>query len=337
MLQEAGEAPSRLKLYLPELRIHAAKVAAALRVHDPDLVVTCARGSSDHAATFAKYLIETVLRIPTLSHGLSVSSVYHATSPRLSRSAALFLSQSGRSPDLLATAHEIGAAGGTRVALLNDLSAPLVQAVDWLLPVGAGPEAAVGATKSVIATLAAIVSLVAEWADDAALRSALETLPETLEMAWDIDWSPAEAALLSAQSVFVLGRGISLGVAQEAALKFKEIAGLHAEAFSTAEVSHGPMTLAGSGFPVFFFPARDEAADGVAGQIAAFGARGATTIVAGEGFGGDIVLPVPGGLQPAVAPIVALQSFYRMINALAVERGLDPDSPRFLTKVTQTL
>lgn len=337
MFKEAADAPRQLEAYQGELRRRVVKIVGTLHLLDPGLVVTCGRGSSDHAATFAKYLIEITLRIPTLSHALSISSLYHATSPKLSQAAALFFSQSGRSPDLLVAAREIGVAGALRIALVNDADAPLAHAVDQLLPVGAGPEISVAATKSVIATLAAVAMLVAEWSNDAELRSALQALPTNLHAAWHADWSEAQRALVSARSVFVLGRGLTLGIAQEAALKFKETSGLHAEAFSTAEVAHGPMALVGKGFPVLFFPSRDASGKGVAEQVAAFRERGAITIVAGEGFGGDIILPLPHDLHPAIAPIVALQSFYRLVNGVAVHRGIDPDYPPFLSKITRTL
>jgi glucosamine--fructose-6-phosphate aminotransferase (isomerizing) len=120
------------------------------------------------------------------------------------------------------------------------------------------------------------------------------------------------------------------------ALKFKETCGLHAEAFSTAEVAHGPAALIGPGFPVLIVPPPDSAAAGIAGQIVEFRKRGALTVVTGEGYGGDIVLPMDVGLAPEVFPIAAIQSFYRMVNDLALARGRDPDQPPYLRKVTDT-
>jgi glucosamine--fructose-6-phosphate aminotransferase (isomerizing) len=142
--------------------------------------------------------------------------------------------------------------------------------------------------------------------------------------------------LTTAQSLFVLGRGLTFGVAQEMALKFKETCGIHAEAFSTAEVTHGPAALVGEGFPVLILPPPDSAAAGIREQITEFQRRGAITIVIGEGIGGDIVLPMDTDLAPEVFPIAAIQSFYKLVNAVAVARGRNPDQPPFLRKVTDT-
>jgi glucosamine--fructose-6-phosphate aminotransferase (isomerizing) len=129
---------------------------------------------------------------------------------------------------------------------------------------------------------------------------------------------------------------LTFGIAQEMALKFKETSGLHAEAFSTAEVAHGPAALIGPGFPVLLIPPQDAAAAGIGEQIAEFRSRGALTIVAGNGFGGDIVLPMDENLPAEVFPIAAVQSFYKLVNAVAIARGRNPDQPPYLRKVTFT-
>lgn len=337
MFREAAEAAGRLRVHRDGAAARARAAAEALKRFDPAFVATVARGSSDHAATFAKYLIETRVRLPTLSYAPSISSLYEATSDKLARAAFFFLSQSGRSPDLLKSAEAAGEAGALRIGLLNDVATPLAEAVDLVIPVFAGRELSVAATKSFIATLAALVALVAEWTDDAALREAWEALPEGLEAAWSQDWSQAVAPLAQGPNLFVLGRGLTLGIAHEAALKLKETSGLHAEAFSIAEVAHGPMALAGKGFPVLIFPPQDAASEGLSELIAALSDRGAVTLVAGEGFGGDVILPLPPGLHPATAPIAAIQRFYRLANEVALARGFDPDRPPFLSKVTETL
>jgi glutamine---fructose-6-phosphate transaminase (isomerizing) len=222
------------------------------------------------------------------------------------------------------------------IALVNDVTSPLAALADIILPVHAGSETSVAATKSYIATLAAIVHLVAEWGDDNALRAALADLGDALDVAWAADWSGAVDLFAGAQSMFVLGRGLTLGVAQEAALKFKETCRLHAEAFSLAEVAHGPMALIKPGFPLLVFPPTDKAALGVDALIAKFVDRGAAIAMAGEPGAGMIGLPVQGKLHPALAPIVMIQSFYRLVNALAIRRGYDPDHPPLLNKVTET-
>jgi glucosamine--fructose-6-phosphate aminotransferase (isomerizing) len=337
MYQEAAAAAGVLRDSAAMVHKAAAGAAAQLLARKPSLIATSARGSSDHAATYAKYLIETRVRIPTLSQAPSIASIFDATSPYLSDAALIAISQSGRSEDLLRTASGARAAGALVIALVNDGTSPLAALADVLIPLGAGPEIGVAATKSFIATLSALLALVAEWQDVNDLRVASNDLPAILERAWAQDWSGAVAPLTDARSLFVLGRGLTFGVAQEMALKFKETSGLHAEAFSTAEVTHGPAALIGPGFPVLLIPPQDAAAAGISEQIAEFRSRGALTIVAGTGFGGDIVLPMDENLPAEVFPIAAVQSFYKLVNAVAIARGRNPDQPPYLRKVTYTL
>jgi glucosamine--fructose-6-phosphate aminotransferase (isomerizing) len=337
MFREAAETAVVLRTGLPAMEKAARKAAGLLRAHPPMFVATSARGSSDNAATYAKYLIETQLRIPTLSQAPSLASIFDAVSPNLRNAAVLAISQSGRSEDLLRTASAAKAAGALVIGMVNDAGSPLAELADVLIPLGAGPEVSVAATKSFIMAVAAILVLVAEWKDSAELRAASAGLPAVLESAWEKDWSRAVSPLIHTESLFVLGRGLTFGVAQELALKFKETCGIHAEAFSTAEVTHGPAALVGEGFPVLILPPPDLAAAGIREQIADFQGRGAVTIVMGEGFGGDIVLPMDKGLAPQVFPIAAVQSFYKLVNAVAVGRGRNPDQPPFLRKVTYTL
>ena len=221
-------------------------------------MVTCARGSSDHAATFARYLIETRLGVLTSSAAPSVSSVYEAATD-LAGTVLLAISQSGASPDLLATVASARAAGARIVALVNAESSPLAQLADDLLPLRAGPERSVAATKSYIASLAAIVQLVASWA--ARCRSSPRRCARRRRCSrapGSSTGAPPSTRLVTANNLYVIGRGLGLAVAQEAALKFKETCGLHAEALSAAELRHGPMALVRSGFPLLLFAQDDE-------------------------------------------------------------------------------
>jgi len=333
MFAEAAEAPAAVTRMLAANREAVQALGEALRRDPPPAVVTCARGSSDHAATYAKYLIETGIGVPTSSAALSVSSLYEAT-PRLEGALFLAISQSGRSPDLLATLEAAKRGGARTVALVNDEASPLAGLADLTLPLKAGPETSVAATKSYITALAGVAQLVAAWTPDAPLAKALDALPAVLAQAWALDWSPAVARLKGATNLYVLGRGPGFAIAQEAALKFKETCGLHAEAFSAAEVLHGPMALVGEGFPVLVFAQADASEAGVLELAAALEARGAQVLLAGGP--GSNHLPTPSA-HPVLEPIVRIQGFYRMANALAVARGLDPDSPPHLRKVTETV
>jgi glucosamine--fructose-6-phosphate aminotransferase (isomerizing) len=264
-----------------------------------------------------------------------VSSVY-AARPDLAGAMMLAISQSGASPDLLAAVSSARAAGADIVALVNAPDSPLAQLADDLLPLCAGLERSVAATKSYIASLAAIVHLVADWARDAQLAAALQQAPELLERAWQLDWSAAVTRLTPANNLYVVGRGVGLAIAQEAALKLKETCGLHAEAVSAAELRHGPMALVSAGFPLLIFSQDDESRAGVVQLSSELAAQGADVLLAGAAAAGATILPTQAA-HPVIEPLLFAQSFYRMANALSLARGRDPDRPPHLHKVTETL
>ena len=335
MYGEASEAPAVVRAQLAANAERLARLAERLRQSPPRAVVTCARGSSDHAATFARYLIETRLGLLTSSASPSVSSVYDVA-PDLAGTVMLAISQSGASPDLLATVSRARDSGARIVALVNAESSPLARLADDLIPLGAGAELSVAATKSYIASLAAIVQLVASWSRDAELAAALEDAPRQLARAFALDWSAAVTRLTAAHNLYVIGRGLGLGIAQEAALKFKETCGLHAEALSAAELRHGPMALVRAHFPLLVFTQNDESRAGVAQLAGELAAHGADVMVAGTQVAQATVLPTEAA-HPAIEPLLFVQSFYRMVNALSLARGRDPDRPPNLSKVTETL
>ena len=327
----AAEAVSR-QAECPALRA----AAAALVALDPPLILTCARGSSDHAATYMQYLAPMFADIPCFSQPPSLGSVLHATSRRLKGAAMLLISQSGHSPDLLRSAEAARAAGMRLFGLINDTSSPLAAMVDHLVPLHAGPEYSVAATKSVIATLAALLRLLAIARNDRRILHDLNNLPNDLHDAWNQNWSAASAPMAAADHLFVLGRDLTQGVAGEIALKCKETAGLHAEAFSIAEVAHGPMALIGPNVPVLAFPSHAVVRAASLDLLASFRDRGATVMVVGEDLDGAIPLAMSASGQE-VRPLLALQSAYRLVEAVAQARHRDPDSPPSLRKVTKTL
>ena len=335
MFREAAQAPEAVRAQLAANAAQITRLAERLRATPPRAVVTCARGSSDHAATFARYLIETHLGLLTSSAAPSVSSVY-ATATDLAGTLMLTISQSGASPDLLAVVGQARKAGAHIVALVNAEESPLAQLADELLPLHAGPERSVAATKSFLASLAAIVQLVAAWSNDRALAAALESAPQLLTRAWQLDWNALVTRLTAANNLYVIGRGLGLGVAQEAALKLKETSGLHAEAVSAAELRHGPMALVRTGFPLLVFSQNDESRPGIVQLAAELSAQGADVLLAGTHLAHTTELP-PEAAHPVIEPLLFAQSFYRAANALALARGHDPDAPPHLRKVTETL
>ncbi len=335
MEAEAAEIPAVVARQLRENAALMAAIGARLRAHPPRAVVTCARGSSDHAATYAKYLIETRTRVLTASAAPAVSSIYGAE-PDLRDCLFIAISQSGQSPDLLATMASARRSGAMVIALCNDANAPLCAAADQAIPMLAGAERSVAATKSYLASLTALAHLTAEWTADAQLRSQLHALPGALEAAWQLNWRAALPQLAGAGHLYVIGRGLGLSVAQETALKCKETCGLHAEAYSGAEVRHGPLALLGPGFPALILAQDDATRPGLAALAAELAARKVDVLLAGTNAAGAVELPTLPA-PAALAPIMLASSVYRMLAQLARLRGLDPDRPPHLRKVTETV
>jgi glucosamine--fructose-6-phosphate aminotransferase (isomerizing) len=298
---------------------------------EPPLILTSARGSSDNAAGYLKYLAEILLGIPCASVGASVASLYGARL-KANNALAITISQSGQSPDIVALQDEANRAGALSIAIVNVEDSPAARNADICLPLFAGPEKSVAATKTFIVSLAATAALVAHWLDDPALKSAVASLPDNLAGASHNKW-PAFAELLAeVDSLYVLGRGPSLPIAAETALKLKETCAIHAEAYSAAEVMHGPLELVGEGFPVLVYAQHDQSLPSTQAAIQRLKATGAKLLVVGVGG-----LPVVSASHPLLEPIIMIQSAYLAIEELARMRGRDPDAPRMLRKVTETV
>jgi glucosamine--fructose-6-phosphate aminotransferase (isomerizing) len=333
MFAEAGAAHEAVRAQLSDERF--ARLGAELRKRPPRAVATCARGSSDHAATFAKYLIETRAGVLTASVAPSVASLYHAETA-LKDTLFLVISQSGASPDLIAAAERAKAQGAFVLGLINAENAPIAAVAHEVIPLQAGREASVAATKSFLASLAALIGLIAHWTEDHDLHEALARAPDLMQRAWQIDWTPARDPIAQAESLYVVGRGLGLGPAQEAALKLKETSRLHAEAYSAAEVRHGPMALVREGFPALIFAQSDEAKADVAKLASDMADRGAAVFLAGAAAQGATPLHTLTA-NPVIEPLLLVQSFYRLAHDIALARGCDPDRPPHLQKVTETL
>jgi glucosamine--fructose-6-phosphate aminotransferase (isomerizing) len=324
LVTEAREAAAGARRQLERCASVFAELTARLLASPPPLVVTCARGSSDHAATYGKYVVETTVGHLVASVGPSVASMYKRAPVGLHGALVIVVSQSGRSPDLLELTAAARRGGALVVAFVNDETSPLAAACDLVVPLCAGGETAVAATKSFLLAGLAFVQLAAAWTGDPTLRDVAKALPEALEVACETAWDLS--ALAQARSLYVVGRGVGLGAAQEVALKLKETCRLHAEAFSTAEVLHGPVALVGPGFPVIALGQPDETEAAMRDVVAKLVAMGAS------------VCTPPATTAPSViAPLCHVQSFYLGLSSLAAARGFDPDTPQHLSKVTRTV
>lgn len=335
MLAEAREAPAAVARQLGEDRDRWHAFGARLRAQPPTSLLTIARGSSDHAAHYAAYLIMARLGRLVTSMPMSLVTLYQSEI-RSEGLASFAFSQSGQSPDLVGPTEFFRKRGAVTCAFVNDPDSPLARAAEWMFCLHAGQETSVAATKSFIAQLVAGARLAAAWQDDAALASALEQLPECMERACAEDWSSAVGPLTDADRLFVIGRGLGLPVAMEAALKFKETCGIQAEAFSGAEVQHGPMRLIEEGYPLLVFAPRGPAQAGLLELAQAMRDRGARVLLAAPPGTPGANLPLVEASVPDLDAVCAIQSFYPMVEALARARGNDPDRPPHLKKVTRT-
>lgn len=335
MAAESLEAPEVLRRQAEELDRPIAELAARLRRAPPRVVVTCARGSSGHAASFGKHLIERYLGVPVAAAAPSVATVY-GQELRLDGQLFLAISQSGRSDDLIESASLAKRSGALTVAVVNDPGGPLASFCDVVLPMSAGPEISVAATKTFIASVAILLRLTAEWAEKQEIMAALHRLPERLLEASKLDWTRALPTLATATRLAILGRGPTFAIAREASLKLKETCDIQAEAFSGADFQHGPMALASAGYPVLVFMPTDGAASELGKLAADLCRKGASVFVTGEDVAMGERFPVVARDFPETDAVCLIQSFYGLIVRLAEHRGLNADQPRHLKKVTRT-
>ena len=314
-IEEIPEAAARLAE--PSAQEALAGAAALLSARDPAVLITVARGSSDHAATALKHAVEVALGLPVASVGPSVASVWSARL-HVGRAAALAISQSGGSDDIVALAGAL-AEDAPVVALTNTRGSRLGAAATQDVDLRAGPEQAVAATKSFVNAVLAGLWIVAHWARRDDLAAALRAAPEWLAgaLAERADW------VAGLDRLTVIGRGPGLGHAREVALKAVETLGIPAMGESAAEILHGPSAILADGAPVLVLGAAGAGTREAEGRLAAQGAR---VIRASE-------RPLP---HPLIGPLDQVVTLYAAFEAEARRRGRDPDRPPFLQKATVT-
>lgn len=335
MSAEIAEIPAVAARFLDVSGPRIASAGAALREIDPRLIVTVARGSSDHAATYLKYVAELLTGVPVASVGPSIASIYGRTL-RLDGGACVGISQSGKSPDIVEMLAAAARGGALSVAITNDAASPMAGAATHTLPLEAGPERSVAATKTFVTSVLAALALVAEWCEDEDLRAAVAALPEQFDAALACDWSPLSDRLVRANSAFVLGRGPGFAISSEMALKFKETCAIHAESYSAAEVLHGPAAIVQAHFPVLSLAIDDAAKPQLIATAERLASQGADVFLTAEAPGAT-ALPVVEGVHPLTAPLVHAVTFYKFVESLARRRGFNPDTPPHLRKVTETV
>ena len=326
----------------------AGRLAPRLRDRDLDNVVIAARGSSDHAAIYAQYLFGAWLRLPVALATPSLLSIY-GVEPRLDRSLVIGISQSGRSPDIVGVIAAARRQGAATVALTNDPGSDLARAAGDAIDLGAGPELAVAATKTYTAELLAIALLVTALArgeETPAIdpEPQLAGLPDGIAAA--LRSEPAAEAVArhladgGRDRLIVVGRGYEYATARELALKLKELARVAADPYSAADFLHGPLALAEPGHPILVVAPSGAASADVDELLARLGELGVERIVVSDrddavGLG-PVGIRLPTGVADWLMPIVSIVPGQLLARHLALARGIDPEQPRWIGKVTLT-
>ena len=320
---------------LRNLVARRAEIAAALGDVEPAGVVIVARGSSDYAAIFARYLLELATRRPVVLAAPSLVTLYGAA-PRLDGWLALGVSQSGQTPEIVSVLERYGAAGARTVAITNDANSPLAVVAEIGIELGAGAEGAVPATKTFTAQLAAVAAVAEALGPVPWNEADWQELPGTVEAVL-ADAGPALRAaerLGSSGELVCLGRGYLMCVALEAALKLREATGVRAEGWSSADFRHGPVTVTRGDIPLLAVSASGPAAADVEELAAQLERDGTTVLRLCDRPGAD--LPYPAGLPEPLCALPATVRAQQLALTLALSRGLDPDQPPRLRKVTET-
>jgi len=339
-LAEIREQPRSLEGLL-EQGDEFARVAATARERGTNLVRMVGHGSSDNAASYGVYAFGILSRLTALRDSISLT-VYYGTELDMSGSLVIGLSQSGRTPDVVEYVSRARRAGAFTVAITNDPASDLATAAEALLPLGAGQERAVAATKTYVNTLAALVLLAAHMAGEGercaddlrALIGQLDTVIPELEQRLP------EVALPFAfvGRMFVIGRGVELATAREIALKLLETCRIAAEPLTATDLAHGPVAALDPFFPVWAIASHDETLPAVLEAAARVRETGATLVASGSAaewiVEPDYLLPVPKPPTPLLSPLLSVIPGQLFAWALARAKRLDPDRPSGLSKVT---
>lgn len=344
LLDEIREQPEVAARLLAKESGRIAAIAAGLRTREIRGVMIAARGTSDHAAIYAQYLFGAFHRLPVALAAPALFSVY-GTPPKLDGWLVIGISQSGASPDVVAVVTSAREQGAATIAVTNAADSDLGRAAEWVIDVSAGPERAVAATKTYTAELFSIAMLAA--ALDPALaaerQSALALVPDALRRALDVE-ADVEAAAgdrAGVEQCVVLGRGFEYATAREWALKLKELAQLGADPYSAADFQHGPLALVEPGYPVLAVATRGATLPGMAELLGRLRRDyGVNLLVISDDETvralGNAAIAVPATLPEWLTPIASIVPAQLFAYHLTRAKGLDPDRPRWISKVTLT-
>jgi len=336
MFAEIREIPSAINRLIESSETAIIEAANELRSGDPLIIATIARGSSDHAAAYLKYAIELSAGIPVASMGPSIASIYGGKI-RFENAASISISQSGKSPDIVQMTEAAGQGGALTIAITNVANSLLSDVSAHTIDIQAGLEKSVAATKTFVTSIVAGLLLIAHWQSDQKLLEAIKRLPDQAKNAIDCDWNKLCNHMKNKESLFILGRGPAMAIANEAALKFKETCQIHAQAYSSAEVMHGPKSIVDVGFPVLALASRDASEKSVLEVADSLSVQGADMFITSDKAKFDQQLPFVASGHALTDPLLLILCYYNFIEKLARLKGLNPDEPPHLKKVTETV
>jgi len=337
---EIGEQPELAGRLLAKSGPALDSIARAFATSRPSGFVIAARGSSDHAADFARYLFGRRHRA-LVSLAAPSLFTHYGTPPRMEGQCVIGISQSGASPDVIAVIEEGARQGAMTVAITNDPESPLAKASQTVLPLLAGPELSVPASKTYLASVMALALMSSAIEPDPGFTSALERVPEALRSALGAEHEVGRlAGELDGPRAVVLGRGFNLCTAEEVALKLTETSYVLARAWSVADFVHGPIAVVEPDFPVLLVGAGGSVAgdvDAIARRLAEYSCRVIGLFDASTApLAGVAAARIDSGLPEELTPLTLVLLGQLLANQVAVARGIDPDAPRALRKVTRT-
>jgi glucosamine--fructose-6-phosphate aminotransferase (isomerizing) len=332
MAREIAEVPAAAGRLLARIEVFA-EIVERIEQAKPRIIVFCGRGSSGHVGVYLRYLFEARLGLLVSAAAPSVVTAYRR-SPDMRGALFVVVSQSGRSPDIVTATQMARKFGALTLAIVNDENSPAAAVSELVLPIGAGSEHSVAATKTVVLSMIAGAQLVASLARDDDLNNGLQHLRARLSGALACDWSAWANNVAGAAAAFVVGRGYGLGCVREIALKVAEILRVPALWYSAAELRHGPRASITPGTPVLLLRQNDQAAAAVEDLVRDLNDAGGRAFTVGGASG---TLPWIGDGHPAFDPVAMLIPAYRAIEAAARRRGFDPDTSPYLSKVTRTM
>src|ERR1700716_225422 len=338
--EEIGEQPLLARRMLAESRGAVASIAARLHSSKPRGFVIAARGSSDHAALYAKYLFGARNHMMVALAAPSLFTSY-GSPPNLDGQCVIGISQSGESPDVIAVIEEAARQGQVTVAVTNNPDSRLASTAELVLPLGAGPERSVPASKTYIASLLAMALISQALDPDASFEAALGQVPPALAAALEQDTQLDRVvpALMGPRAI-VLGRGFNFSTAEEIALKLTETSYVLARAWSIADFEHGPIAVVEPGLPVVLVDGRGLVSADLESIGQRLGDQGCQVVrlLDGSGDHGDprATVSLDSGLPEELTPLTLAVLGQLLAHRVALARGIDPDRPRALNKITRT-